>query len=107
MNAKALMFGAVLGAAATMYAFRKRPDVMMAAGNAVCDMGTSIMNKSIKGMKRMNMKQGVSGKFPKPSDETVEKFAAGWEQAKGMMSKVPELKREVTKIITESSELSH
>ncbi|RJE90012.1 hypothetical protein D3P07_07285 [Paenibacillus sp. 1011MAR3C5] len=108
MKLSGLLFGGIIGAAATMYVAKKKPATVAWAAGAMSDMCSGIVRKSVAKMVNADWKkEAAAGLSPKPSDDTAGKSAAAWEQIEAIVETDPSLKREVNKIKAESSAMSH
>lgn len=108
MKLSGLLFGGIIGAAATIYVARKKPATVAWAAGAMSELCSNMTRKSVaKFMNAANGKKEAVGLAPKPSDDTAGKSEAAWEQIEAILEKDPSLKREVNKIKAESSALSH
>ncbi|QNK55394.1 hypothetical protein [Paenibacillus sp. PAMC21692] len=108
MKLSGLILGGIVGAAATMYVSRKRPDMAARASGAVADMCASAAGKAFSmmaGRARMNSEAMKSA--PKPSADTAATSAAAWERIESFIESDPSVKREVDKIKAEKSAVAH
>ncbi|GKU79572.1 hypothetical protein [Paenibacillus sp. L3-i20] len=107
MKLSGLLFGGLIGAAATIYISKKRPGVFAFASSAMTDLCSNLVNKSVTKMMRSDWKDEVTTVVPKSTDDTAKKSAVAWEQIELLLQSDPALKQEVDKIKAESSSLAH
>lgn len=107
MKLSGLLFGGLLGAAATLYISRKRPGTVAWMTGAMSDMYSNVAKKTMTSLMNADWKKEAMEIAPKPTDDTAEKSAAAWEQIEAFVESDADLKREVNKIKAESSTLTH
>ncbi|REK77281.1 hypothetical protein [Paenibacillus paeoniae] len=107
MKLSGLLFGGIIGAAATMYVARKKPAAVAWAAGAMSEVCSGMARKTVAKFMNADWKKEGLGLSPKHSDDTAEKSAAAWEQIEAILESDPSLKREANKIKAESSVMSH
>lgn len=107
MKLSSLLVGGLIGAAATVYVSRKRPGAFAWAASAMSDVSSTIVGKSVSKMMNGNWKQEAATMAPKPSDDTVVKSGAAWDQIEAIVNNDPALKKEADSIRAESSAITH
>ncbi|MBH5317989.1 hypothetical protein I6N90_09245 [Paenibacillus sp. GSMTC-2017] len=107
MKLSGLLFGGLIGAAATIYLSKKRPGAIAFASSAMSDLGTILVNKSVTKFIQSDWKDEAVTNAPKSSDDTAKKSAQSWEQIELLLNSDPALKQEVEKIKAESSSITH
>ncbi|WP_168119183.1 hypothetical protein [Paenibacillus sp. HB172176] len=106
MRLSSMLFGGLIGAAATLYISRKKPGAAMRASRAVSGALSSMSGKAMSKMINMDWKHGANeamSHVPKPTDDTAETSAGAWEQIEALIENDPEVKAEVDQIKAESS----
>ena len=106
MRLSSLLFGGLIGAAATLYISRKKPGAVQWASSAVSDSLSSMSGKAMSKIINMDWKHGANEAMtnvPKPSDDTAETSAGAWGQIESIIESDPQVKTEVEKIKAESS----
>lgn len=108
MKLSGLMLGGLVGAAATLYVSRKRPDMAARASGAVADLCASAAGKAFTMVAgRARAKAEAAASAPKPSADTAATSAAAWERIESFIQSDPSVKREVDKIKAETSAVAH
>ncbi|MDQ6418264.1 hypothetical protein RB620_02320 [Paenibacillus sp. LHD-117] len=108
MRISGLLFGGLLGAAATLYVSRKKPGAVVWASHAMSDVCASVAGKAFSMMRGGSQWKAEAMKSaPKSSDDTAAVSAAAWERIESFIQSDPSVKREVDKIKAESSAITH
>ncbi|WP_379353343.1 MULTISPECIES: hypothetical protein [unclassified Paenibacillus] len=107
MRLSGLLFGGLLGAAATLYISHKRPGAVVWASGALSEMCSSMAGKAMTKMIHGDWKREAAKAAPKPSDGTAAGSEAAKAQIEAILESDPSLQAEVSKIKAESSSLSH
>lgn len=108
MKLSGLLFGGLIGAAATLYVSRKKPGAVAWASSAMSDVCASAAGKAFSmmagGARARNEAMQI---VPKPSVDTAATSAAAWERIESFIQSDPAVQREVDKIKAESSSIAH
>lgn len=108
MRLSGLLFGGLIGAAATLYVSRKKPGAVAWASSAMGDMFASAAGKAFSMMASGSRLKGEAMKSaPKPSADTAATSAAAWERIESFIQSDPGVKAEVDKIKAESHAIAH
>ena len=99
MRMSGIMLGGLIGAAATLYLTRKRPGAVTWAASAMSDIAGKSVSKVLNGELKKEAAKALS---PKRSENTAEQSAAAWAQINAIVESDPNLKREVSKIKSDS-----
>lgn len=105
MKMSSFMLGSLLGAAAMVYAIRKKPGMVTLVATAMTDAGSALFNKS---MSRMGVSgTEAKGASSKRTEGSAANSSAAWEEIEAVVNEDPALKSEVNKIMSERSTVSH
>lgn len=108
MKLSGLLFGGLVGAAATLYVSRKKPGAVAWASSAMSDMCASAAGKAFSMMAGgAKWKAEAMKSAPKPSADTAATSAAAWERIESFIQSDPAVKLEVDKIKADSAAISH
>lgn len=107
MRLRGLIVGGLLGAAATVYASRKRPGAFAWVSSAASDVCARMVGGTVSKIMSRGMASEAAAAAPKPIDASAGNSEDAWEQIEALVNSDPEVKREADKIKAESSALAH
>ena len=107
MKLSSILFGGLLGAAATLYVARKRPGATAWAASALSEACSAVGKKSLSMIVNQKLKAYSSQSSQSKHKTSSNHSPANWSQIESLINQDSELKAQASKIMAESSTHTH